>query len=130
MNQYPGTVADNSKRLVASFIDFALSAVAGTLGKGASGLAWIAVLIFQMTYWARGQSFGKSIMNLKVYRVTGEPTTLGTMFLREVLGKIVSAVVLGLGFLTILWDPEHRGWHDKIAGTVVIDTETVHTSRD
>jgi uncharacterized RDD family membrane protein YckC len=28
--------------------------------------------------------------------------------------------VLFLGFFWILWDKDQQGWHDKIAGTVVV----------
>ena len=41
-------------------------------------------------------------------------------FLREIVGKFISGIVLGLGFLWILWDKERQGWHDKIASTRVI----------
>jgi len=33
---------------------------------------------------------------------------------------IFSLVVLGLGFLWILRDPEHQAWHDRVAGTYVV----------
>jgi len=25
-----------------------------------------------------------------------------------------------LGFLSIAWDPKKQGWHDKLAGTIVV----------
>jgi uncharacterized RDD family membrane protein YckC len=36
------------------------------------------------------------------------------------LAAAFSIVVLFLGILWIAWDPEKQGWHDKIAGTVVL----------
>jgi uncharacterized RDD family membrane protein YckC len=36
------------------------------------------------------------------------------------LGAALSVVVLFLGFFWIAWDPDKQGWHDRIAGTVVI----------
>ncbi|OQW93149.1 MAG: hypothetical protein BWK79_12675 [Beggiatoa sp. IS2] len=36
------------------------------------------------------------------------------------LGYVISSLPLGLGFLWILWDRRKQGWHDKMAGTVVI----------
>jgi hypothetical protein len=44
------------------------------------------------------------------------------MVLREVVGKTASQLVFGLGFLVIAWDTAKQGWHDRIAGTVVLDT--------
>ena len=36
------------------------------------------------------------------------------------LAAAFSIFVLFLGYLWIAWDPEKQGWHDKIAGTVVL----------
>jgi uncharacterized RDD family membrane protein YckC len=36
------------------------------------------------------------------------------------LSCFLSAVVAGLGFLWIAFDGDKQGWHDKIAGTVVV----------
>jgi uncharacterized RDD family membrane protein YckC len=43
----------------------------------------------------------------------------GRLFIRY-LGYILSALPLGLGFLWIAFDRRKQGWHDKLAGTVVI----------
>ncbi|MCF6219241.1 MAG: RDD family protein [Gammaproteobacteria bacterium] len=36
------------------------------------------------------------------------------------LGYLVSFIPLGLGFLWAIWDKRHQGWHDKLAGTLVL----------
>jgi hypothetical protein len=36
------------------------------------------------------------------------------------LGKLLSGLVFGLGFAWALWDKDGQTWHDKIAGTVVV----------
>ena len=36
------------------------------------------------------------------------------------LACFISLVALGLGFIWIAFDSEKQGWHDKIAGTVVV----------
>jgi len=36
------------------------------------------------------------------------------------LGYVVATLPLLLGFFWVAWDPRCQGWHDKIAGTVVI----------
>jgi uncharacterized RDD family membrane protein YckC len=36
------------------------------------------------------------------------------------LAYYVSLIPLGLGFFWIAWDDKKQGWHDKIAGTIVI----------
>ena len=85
----------------------------------------VAAIFVMGVFWVKGQTPGKMLMKLQVYTITGQPATFWVMFLREVVGKFVSGIVLGIGFLIILWDPCRRGWHDKIASTVVIDTVAI-----
>jgi uncharacterized RDD family membrane protein YckC len=66
-----------------------------------------------------GQTPGKMAMSLKVMQVSGEEMTPGVAFLRWV-GYIVSSLGLFLGYIWVAFDPRKQGWHDKIAGTVVI----------
>jgi uncharacterized RDD family membrane protein YckC len=67
-----------------------------------------------------GQTPGKMALRIKVIRTTGEDIGYGRAFLREVVGKFVSGIVLGIGYLWVAFDPQKQGWHDKIAGTYVI----------
>ena len=55
-----------------------------------------------------------------VNKETGLPVGMGTMLFREIPAKIVSGIVLGLGYAAILWDKNHQGWHDKMASTIVV----------
>jgi len=48
----------------------------------------------------------------------GKPTT--GQLIGRYLGYYVSIVVLMLGFVWIAFDRRKQGWHDKLAGTVVI----------
>ena len=41
-------------------------------------------------------------------------------FVREVVGKFLSGLVLCLGYLWMLWDAERQCWHDKLVGTRVV----------
>lgn len=41
-------------------------------------------------------------------------------YLVRYIGYYISLVPLGLGFIWIAFDKRKQGWHDKIAGTVVI----------
>jgi uncharacterized RDD family membrane protein YckC len=36
------------------------------------------------------------------------------------LSCFLSLIVVGLGFLWVAFDDEKQSWHDKIAGTVVV----------
>ena len=41
-------------------------------------------------------------------------------FVVRYVGYIVSSLLFGLGFLWVAFDRRKQGWHDKMAGTVVI----------
>jgi len=75
---------------------------------------------FTYFHGTTGQTPGKRLMGLRVVLDTGEALTLGTAFLRWV-GYIASFVPFFMGFLWAGADRRKQGWHDKIAGTVVID---------
>lgn len=82
-------------------------------------------LLLDMAYFTyfhgtTGQTPGKRLLGLRVVQETGEPIGLGTAFLRWV-GYIVSALPMLMGFLWAGADRRKQAWHDKIAGTVVID---------
>lgn len=70
---------------------------------------------------AKGATPGKKIMKLKVTLPDGTfPIGYGKAFLR-MIGYAISGAICYIGFLMIAFDKEqHRGLHDKIAGTVVI----------
>lgn len=84
-----------------------------------------AVTVFGLGYfpwfWSRtGATPGMKMMGLRVVRdADGGPISGGQAILRLV-GYWVSGLVLYLGYIWILVDKRRRGWHDLIAGTVVI----------
>ena len=84
-------------------------------------LALVAGIAYQVYFWtSTGQTPGKMAMGLKVVNAeTGELLDMGGAAIRYV-GYIVSALPVYLGFLWVIWDPKHEGWHDKIAKTKVI----------
>ena len=81
-------------------------------------LAVVAVMLF---CWVRLQGTpGKLLMNCRIIDIkTGIRPSFGTAVIR-CLGYLVSAVPLFLGFFWILWDRRRQGFHDKLAGTLVV----------
>ncbi len=75
---------------------------------------------FTYFHGTTGQTPGKRLMGLRVVHDTGEAIGLGTAFLRWV-GYIISALPMLIGFIWAGIDRRKQAWHDKIAGTVVID---------
>ncbi|MEI7900067.1 MAG: RDD family protein [bacterium] len=63
---------------------------------------------------------GKVAVSAKIVdALTGKRPT-PRQFIIRYLGYYLSAVPLGLGFLWVAFDSRKQGWHDKLAGTVVI----------
>jgi uncharacterized RDD family membrane protein YckC len=70
-----------------------------------------------------GATPGKIALAMKIVdAATGQPPTPTRLVLRF-LGYFVSALPLYLGFLWIAVDRRKQGWHDKIARTIVINSE-------
>jgi predicted Zn finger-like uncharacterized protein len=67
-----------------------------------------------------GQTPGKMALRIKVIRTDGSPINYGRAALREVLGKFISSILLGIGYLMVAFDNRKQGLHDKIADTYVI----------
>ena len=79
-----------------------------------------AILYYGLTEGRTGQSVGKRALGVKVLDArTGAPIGTGRAIGRY-LGKIVSAIPCGLGYLWMLWDPNKQTWHDKMVGSYVV----------
>lgn len=88
---------------------------------------WLFTMILNMAYFtyfhgSNGRTPGKMLMGLQVISIDGKPISFGIAFLRSV-GYLVSSIVFCLGYIWIAFDKKKQGWHDKIAGTVVIVRE-------
>lgn len=106
--------------IVASFALRQTPAVAGFLVPAVFGLL---SLVYPVVFWAtRGATPGKIFLKLLV--VGSKPSAedgLGwsTAIVRY-LGYVVSAALLGVGFLLVLFTAQKQGLHDLIAGTRVV----------
>jgi uncharacterized RDD family membrane protein YckC len=85
----------------------------------------VAFLIVQnggylVAFTAGGQTLGKMVAGIRVVPAEpGSPLDLGHAFVRELMW-VVLAIPAGLGFLTALFSRDHRGLHDRFAGTRVV----------
>jgi uncharacterized RDD family membrane protein YckC len=77
------------------------------------------MVYFTWFHGVTGQTPGKILMRLRVVQENDESLTFGLAFLRWV-GYMISAIPAGFGFIWIAFDRKKRGWHDRIAGTVVV----------
>jgi uncharacterized RDD family membrane protein YckC len=125
-------------RAVAWTLDAVLVAVAwwqvGSRGQAVLGvaLAAIAVLLvtgaFAVLLGLRGTSPGRALMGLRVVRPDGDaPIGVGRALLRSLVLALATLPTFGFGAASLAWtavmDPggRRRGWHDKVADSVVVD---------
>ena len=80
----------------------------------------ISVGYFVVYQESQGQTLGKKVMKIKVVDAQGKKPTMMTFFLREIIGKFVSGIILGIGYLMAFWDGNKQALHDKIASTYVV----------
>ncbi|OUD13962.1 RDD family protein [Thioflexithrix psekupsensis] len=127
------------KRFVANFVDGFLMAIVfvplalfiapdtvelGTMNETNSGFDYLFSLmqmLIVIIFWIyKSATPGKMLMSAYIVDAkTGGKPSAGQFVVRYLM-YFVSAVVLFLGFIWIIFDSRKQGWHDKIAGTVVI----------
>ena len=84
-------------------------------------ISYVLPFILTIMFWYfKSATPGKMILGIKIVdaKTLGKAST-GKLCLRY-LGYYVSALILGLGFFWVGWDSRKQGWHDKMAGTLVI----------
>ena len=84
-------------------------------------VTWILPLVGCTAFWiARSATPGKLVLGMRIIdaRTGGKPSN--GQFVRRILGSLVSASALGLGYLWAGIDARKQTWHDKMAGTVVV----------
>ena len=88
-------------------------------------LSYILPALAVILFWVyKSATPGKMALRLKIVDAqTGQPASTGKLILRYV-GYYVSMIPLFLGFIWAAFDSRKQGWHDKIAGTVVIRITT------
>ncbi len=113
---------------IVMIIGIALMIVLG-MAMGAAGVAIGNIIFFflQLLYWpvmessARQATFGKSLMGLQVTDLDGNRTSFIRALLRN-LGKIISSMILGIGFLLAAFTARKQALHDIITSCLVVRT--------
>ncbi len=74
-------------------------------------------------WWGFQGTPGKLLLGYRIVdaRSGGRPQLWQVLV--RLLGYALSALPLGLGFLWIIWDRRHQGWHDKLARTLVVEDD-------
>lgn len=128
-----GRVASPARRLGGYLLDvfysvavmLVLSAIApeDEDGSGLVLVLFVAYVIAGIYFWSKGTSPGKMTLGMYVHsQETGERLGFWMMLLRETIGKWLSGLIFGIGYLWILFDDNRQGWHDKLVGSVVVES--------
>ena len=98
--------------------------MAATTGASAAGGMLVQLLLpalLVVAFWVyKSATPGKMVVSAEIVdeKSLGKPST-GQLIVRYI-GYYISSFIFGLGFLWIAFDKRKQGWHDKIAGTLVV----------
>ncbi len=115
--------------VIALLVGGAVSLVASALGSGASvdlvgailgGSAWFLWSgAYFVGFWlVTGQTPGSRLLGIRVMRADGGQIGFSRAS-RRFVGLVLAMLPLGAGFIRVLFDDRRRGFHDRLAGTVV-----------
>ncbi len=118
---------DLGKRIIALIIDEIFLSLIGFLLGIALGyvsliivpiLGWLYPILMEGSGWHA--TFGKRMMGLYVAYSNGEGITYSTAILRSI-GKMLSGLILGIGYLMGFFNEQKQCLHDMIAKTYVLN---------
>ena len=101
----------------------------GLVAGGADFLiSWVLPAIAVIVFWVAKQATpGKMAISAKIVdAATGNAPSVGQLIGRY-FAYFIASLPIGLGIIWIAFDKRKQGWHDKLAGTVVI-RKTKHKS--
>ena len=111
-------------RIAASAIDAVIVGVVAGITH-TNGIFLLLYAVYCVVLWAlKGTTIGGIICGLKVVRLDERKVDWTVSIVRG-LGGFLSFVVAGLGFIWVAFDQEKQSWHDKIAGTIVVQSPKV-----
>ncbi|MEC5218436.1 putative RDD family membrane protein YckC [Actimicrobium sp. GrIS 1.19] len=98
----------------------------GVMLSGASNLLFSYLLpaLIVLVFWSTKQATpGKMVIGARIVDAkTGGAPSFAQQLIRYV-GYFISAIPFCLGFIWVGFDKRKQGWHDKLAGTVVVRTK-------
>lgn len=129
--------SNKNKRFVAFIIDGIISGVCAKLLEVAITRGFhfknplmsssFNYLLVVAVYWVgltmlMGATPGKKIMGLRIVRADHSlDVSVGQLFFRETIGRIISTLPFFLGYIWVSWDKERKTFHDMLAKTRVVD---------
>ena len=84
-------------------------------------ISYVFPLVATVVFWKyRAATPGKMVMGLKIVNADDFAPLTTPQAIGRYLAYIPAMLVLGIGLLWVAFDARKQGWHDKLAGTVVI----------
>jgi uncharacterized RDD family membrane protein YckC len=81
------------------------------------GVMWLYYALMESSKYQA--TLGKMATEMIVTKEDGSKITFKDATVRF-FSKILSCIILGIGFLMIIWNKKKQGLHDKLAGTIVV----------
>ena len=95
--------------------------MAGNGGFMAIILNYIAPALIIILFWVyKSATPGKMILGMRIVDADSGEKPSTAQFIGRYLSYYLSGIPLGLGFIWVAFDQRKQGWHDKLAGTVVV----------
>lgn len=119
-------IIDNFILMIPGLIIGVLLGLTGMDPLSSTGLLYGLVFLMTLVYFAYFESSekqatpGKILMKIKVADINGDRMTFGKSFLRNAL-KIVSGIILYIGFIMAAFTQKKQALHDMAAGAIVLD---------
>ena len=84
-------------------------------------LSWILPAVAILVFWvARQATPGKMAISARIVDATTGNTPSTGQFIGRYFAYFLSTIPLCLVFIWVAFDDRKQGWHDKLAGTVVV----------
>ncbi len=100
-----------------SYLDSSYSSPTVRLSYWFAALAWLYVL----GGWSLGSTLGMRLFGIRLARIAGPERRIGLQCAaKRILGYWLACLPVKGGLIPILTHPLRQGWHDRIAGTIVI----------
>ena len=116
-------------RLIALIIDWIVLFVIGGLASAllgdeilGNGVGFIVGILNNSYFWTQnnGQTPAKSLMGVRVVKTNGQGLSWLDAIVRYV-GYYINTALLLIGWIWAIFDGKNQGFHDKLAGTVVVN---------
>jgi len=109
-----GSIARAGRRIVAIFVDWGIALLISSFAFGGDSWATLAVFAAEqmLLVGTLGYSIGHRLVGIHVVRLGGGPA--------GPLAAVVRALLLCLVIPAVIFDPDHRGLHDKAMNTVLV----------